>query len=65
MRFHLPAYLIADLRGEYQAGMAFILTQAQRTAVRLFLKFIESDPDYQWDQPHIVSALSGYWAEQA
>src|SRR5436190_8367262 len=27
MRFHLPAYLLADLRDDYGFGMAFCLTQ--------------------------------------
>lgn len=27
MRFHLPAYMSAELRGEYNCGMAFSLTQ--------------------------------------
>jgi hypothetical protein len=76
MRFHLPAYLLADLRGEYRFGMAFCLTQtsnydhyfrllsgAQRRAVRAFLLHILGDRDYQFDRPHILRALDDYWTE--
>ena len=78
MRFHLPAYLLADLRGDYGSGMAFCLTQshdfdgyfgllseAQRRAVRAFLLHIADDPEYQFDHPHIVRALNEYWTDAA
>ena len=76
MRFHLPAYLVADLRGDYGFGMAFCLTQisdydryfrllsdAQRKAVRSFLLHILDDRDYEFDWPHILRALDEYWTE--
>ena len=76
MRFHLPAYLIADLRGEYGFGMVFCLTQtgdydryfrllsdAQRGAVRAFLLHLLDDRDYEFDRPHILRALDEYWTE--
>jgi hypothetical protein len=78
MRFHLPAYLLADLRGDYGFGMAFCLTQtsdydhyfnllsdAQRSAVRAFLLHIRDDPEYEFDRPHIVRALNEYWTDGA
>ena len=78
MRFHLPAYLLADLRGDYGFGMAFCLTQtsdydyyfrllsnAQRRAVRAFLLHILDDPDYEFDHPHILRALNDYWTQPA
>jgi len=75
MRFHLPAFLIADLKGEYRCDMAFplaylddyrltqfvALTSAQRAAVRTFLLHILEDPDYESDRPHIKRALEEYW----
>ena len=75
MRFHLPAYLTCDLRGEYRFGMAFclaylyegytdrfsLLSKEQRIAVRLFLLCIIHDPDYDDDRPHIERALDEYW----
>lgn len=76
MKFHLPAYLVADLRGDYGFGMAFCLTQtgdhdryfrllskAQRGAVRAFLLHILDDRNYQFDRPHILRALHEYWTE--
>ncbi len=78
MRFHLPAYLLADLHDDYGFGMAFCLTQtgdfdcyfsllsdAQRRAVRAFLLHILDEPDYQFDRPHILRALDDYWTEPA
>jgi hypothetical protein len=75
MRFHLPAYLVADLQGAYNFGMAFCLThlsgystsqfallsEAQRSTVRAFLLHIAEDPDYEFDRPHIIRALNEYW----
>lgn len=75
MRFHLPAFLIADLRGQYGYGMAFWLTRSgdcgrnqfaalsppQRTAVRRFLEHILEDPDYEPERDSIRRALEGLW----
>lgn len=77
MRFYLPAFLLADLKGLYNYGMAFCLTElgghhrrqfmllspAQRDAVRAFLLYIYADPDYQFDRPRIRRALNTYWSE--
>ncbi len=77
MRFHLPAFLICDLKGEYGFGMAFclaeglvygeerfsLLSRDQRIAVRLFLLHILDDPDHEFDRPHIVRALDEYWVQ--
>jgi hypothetical protein len=75
MRFHLPAYLIADLRGDYEFGMAFVLTLQcdwgttqfdlltadQRRAVRAFLLHIAESGDYRMERPDILRALNDYW----
>lgn len=77
MRFHLPAFLVADLRGDYGFGMAFCLTHLsdynlaqfsllspmQRAAVRSYLLFIVDDQDYAFDREHIQRALDVYWTE--
>ncbi len=77
MRFHLPAYLIADLKGEYHFGLDFNLTQLeehgrsqfsllneeQRLAVTAFLLHILDDPDYEFNRTKIQSALLNYWLE--
>lgn len=71
MRFHLPAFLCAELRGEFRFGLASSLTQRadfsafdlltplQREAVRTWLKGV----DDEWERPHIERALEGYWAD--
>jgi len=78
MRFHLPAYMTAELRGEYDFGMSFCLThldahgrtyftalsEVQRKAVREFLLFLRDDPDYQFDREEIDQALESYWTAQ-
>ena len=76
MRFHLPAYLVADLDGTYGFGMAFTLTragslserfallnEAQHKAVRAYLQFILQEPEHQFEREHIQQALDGFWAE--
>lgn len=75
MRFHLPAYLLADLDGLYEFGMAFCLTDigalreeqfallspAQRDAVRAFLEYISGEDEYLFERPNILRALEEYW----
>ncbi|HEY0682382.1 MAG TPA: DUF6714 family protein [Steroidobacter sp.] len=76
MRFHLPAYLIADLNGQYSYGMAYTLTQSsqlneqcwllndqQRAAVRRYLEFIADEPEYAGDRAHIKAALESFWSD--
>lgn len=76
MRFHLPAFLIADLHGTYGFGMAICLTQShdyvryfgllsdsQRKVVREFLLHISKEPDYEFHRPHIIRALQEYWID--
>jgi hypothetical protein len=77
MRFHLPAYLLADLRGDYDFGMAFCLTHEcdhrssqfsllspeQRAAVSAFLHHIMDDPDEEFYRSDIVNALIEYWTD--
>ena len=75
MRFHLPAYLVADLQGLYGFGMAFalthlsdhgrcqfqLLTPAQRSATRAFLLFVAEDGEYRFYHSDIRRALKEYW----
>jgi hypothetical protein len=74
MRFHLPAYLIADLEGTLEQDVVFHLTcfdqrelswlmalsDAQRDAVReyLLLQLRRSD---DFIRPRIEKALAEYW----
>ena len=77
MRFHLPAFLIADLEGTAQtAGILFhlvhlpdgmesrfdLLSTDQRNAVREFLLLRLSDDNYEFERPRIESALRDYWS---
>jgi hypothetical protein len=76
MRFHLPAYLIAELKGEYRHELIFTLcyhlteehlskfflfNDPQRQAVRRFLEWAREDDDYQIDREKISEALTHYW----
>lgn len=76
MRFHLPAYLSADLQGALRtADVLFILTcfeylgtsrfdnlsVAQRNAVREFLLLRLSDSSYEFSHLRIECALRDYW----
>jgi hypothetical protein len=75
MRFHLPAFLIAELEGTLGVSTVFHLTQlddwargklvslseTQREAIREFLLFIVDEPDYEFDRPNIRRALGEYW----
>lgn len=75
MRFHLPAFMVAELRGEYHYGMSFCLIHpdaqgynrftalsgVQRQTVREFLLLLRDDPDYEFDRAEIDQALESYW----
>jgi hypothetical protein len=79
MRFHLPAYLVADLEGRLQTAYVLFdlvylvdgatdrfdaLSAAQREVVREFLLLRQSDPNYEFDHPLIEAALREYWVAQ-
>jgi hypothetical protein len=76
MRFHLPAYLVADLEGRLQTADVLFhlvhmadgaqsrfdtLSPVQREAVRAFLRLRLADPLREFVQPMIEAALRGYW----
>ncbi|MES2288070.1 MAG: DUF6714 family protein [Bacteroidota bacterium] len=76
MKFHLPAFMIAEIKGEYRFGMSFaltnlseysrsqfvLLTEKQREVVKLFLEFLLEHPDYEFEKPAIKEAIEGYWS---
>jgi hypothetical protein len=79
MRFHLPAYLVADLEGRLQTADVLFhlvytadgaqsrfdrLSPAQREAVRAFLRLRLSDPLREFVHPMIEAALRGYWIDR-
>jgi len=75
MRFHLPAFMIAELRAEVSPGAMFHVSQLsdwskqkfeelssrQRQAVRAYLLALKDDPEFGFDRPHIEAALVDYW----
>ncbi|QQL44614.1 DUF6714 family protein [Sulfuriroseicoccus oceanibius] len=77
MRFHLPAFIVADLKGDYGMGMEFTLTHLddynrkkfgllspqQRQVVREYLQFLRQDPDSEFYYDDIDRALNEYWKE--
>src|SRR3954470_24458666 len=78
MRFHLPAFLMAELSGEYQQDLSLqlvylnddttaqyrLLSPAQRAAVRAYLQFVLRDPRYAFSHPQIKRALDEYWTDK-
>ena len=77
MKFHLPAFMIADIKDEYKFGMAFTLTNLsdysksqfvllnakQREVVKLFLDYLLENPNYEFEKPDIKTAIESYWAK--
>lgn len=75
MRFYLPAFLMADLKGELGIGMGFCLTHhaladhatfsllspEQRLSIRMYLLHIVHHPNYKLEAPEIQQALNQYW----
>ena len=75
MRFNLPAFLIADLNGEYlmdmesrlvnigslEQGWFSLLNQGQRLAVGKYLTHISDGPDCSVSRVSIKHALDTYW----
>ncbi len=76
MKFHLPAFMISEIKGEYRFGMSFaltnlsdysksqfiLLTQKQRETVKLFLEYLSEHPEYVFEKPEIKTAIENYWA---
>lgn len=74
MRFHLPAYMLAELEGRYGFDLALtiaysasgderytLLNEAQKAAVRDFLRFVQGEPEYSSSRESIQLALTNYW----
>jgi hypothetical protein len=79
MRFHLPAFLVAELEGRITSSdVVFILTYqdddmmsrfdqlspAQREAVREYLLLLLSDPHRGFQHPMIEAGLRDYWGAE-
>ena len=67
--------MIAEIKGEYRFGMSFPLThlsdhtisqfehltKTQRKAVKLFLGYLLTDPNYEFEMPEIKRAIENSW----
>ena len=76
MRFHLPAFLIADLKGELSQDVLFhltyltpelisyfdLLSPPQREAIVAYLRLPRSEPHEGFVRPRIERALANYWS---
>ncbi|MCC5851107.1 MAG: hypothetical protein JJU29_23705 [Verrucomicrobia bacterium] len=76
MRFHLPAFICCDLRGEYENGLDIslsglvdewrrskflMLSPQQKSAVATYLEFLAEDVNSQYSRPAIERDLSEFW----
>ena len=76
MRFHLPAFMIAEIKDEYKFGLSFpftmlsdysksqfaLLSKNQRSVVKLFLEYLLEHPNYEFEKPDIEKAIENYWS---
>ncbi len=77
MRFHLPAYLVAELEGtifhcvvfplidldEYRMKQYGLLSAAQRHAVCEFLSLLVEDPEFEFERKRIERAIADFWGK--
>ena len=77
MRFHLPAFMIADIKDEFDYGMAFclsdlsdysekqfsILAPEERKVVKLFLEYMCKNEEYSFEWPNIQRSVEAYWSK--
>ncbi|MBL9117721.1 MAG: hypothetical protein JNJ83_22125 [Verrucomicrobiaceae bacterium] len=77
MRFHLPAFICCELRGEYRMGLDIrlselddlrrsqfsLLSPTQKSAVARFLEFLSEDVDSEFSRPAIERDLIEYWLD--
>ena len=75
MRFHLPAFMLAELDGDTNGGVVFHLSHlndyvlsmftslnvAQIGAVIEFLNWCVSQSAYEFESPQIIRALNEHW----
>jgi hypothetical protein len=73
LRFYLPAFMMAEIRGHGNGGVIFALyhcygsldfTQlsvSQRGAVRAFLNWCLDNEEYEFEHEEIRRAMTNYW----
>lgn len=78
MRFHLPAFICCELRGEYKMGLDIslsdldnwkrskfsLLSPEQKVAVGNFLEFLSEDVDSEFSRPAIQRDLIEFWLDR-
>jgi hypothetical protein len=79
MRFHLPAFICCDLRGEYDFSLGFslteldewrinifsLLTPQEKAMVATYLEFLADDVETEFSQEDIRVALRDFWRRDA
>jgi hypothetical protein len=77
MRFHLPAYICADLRGELDLHLAYhlsdinerkaeklgLLSHDQKLAVAEYIRFLADDEDAAFDREELQKAVDEFWTK--
>ena len=75
MRFHLPAFICSELKGEFGEGLDItlsglndwnrpkfgLLSSQQQSAVSTFLEFLAQDADSEFSRESIERDLVEYW----
>ncbi len=75
MRFHLPSFMIAELKGEYLDSVVFhlvnnsdsskarfsALSNSQREVIKQFLEYLLEDDEYGYERNQIKYAIDNYW----
>ena len=77
MRFHLPAWMLGELRDDGIVGLIWslcriaphnehqfsLLSPEQRFVVRDFLEFMREDPEYEHERSEIEAAIEHIWSQ--
>ena len=74
MRFHIPAFILAELDGESNCGPLFHLTDSfwrfstlnknQKTAIKFFLEWCLNQKDYNFEKKQIEKSLNDFWRHE-
>lgn len=77
MRFHLPAFICCELRGEYRMGLSIglsglddwmqskyaLLSPPQKAAVARFIEFLATDVDSEFSREALEQDLINFWLQ--
>ena len=78
MRFHLPAFILASMKGEvddpifqlthldeYGLSRFVSLKDDQRNAIVIYLTWCLESDEYKFERPNIENSLNEYWKRQS